>query len=43
MINDYVIKLIENLPDNLKNSKTPLRIDLVLDNQAAFGGFMHSN
>ena len=40
MINDYVIKLIENLPDNLKNSKTPLRIDLVLDGGIFNGSYL---
>lgn len=40
MINDYVIKLIENLPDNLKNSKTPLRLDLVLDGGIFNGSYL---
>jgi hypothetical protein len=40
MINDYVIKLIENLPDDLKNSKTPLRIDLVLDGGIFNGSYL---
>jgi hypothetical protein len=31
MINEYVIKLIENLPDDIKNVKEPIKIDLVLD------------
>jgi len=40
MINDYVIKLIENLPDDLKNSKTPLRLDLVLDGGMFNGSYL---
>ena len=40
MINDYVIKLIENLPDDLKNSKTPLRLDLVLDGGIFNGSYL---
>jgi hypothetical protein len=40
MINEYVIKLIENLPDDLKNSKTPLRIDLVLDGGIFNGSYL---
>ena len=40
MINDYIIKLIENLPDDLKNSKTPLRLDLVLDGGVFNGSYL---
>ena len=40
MINEYVIKLIENLPDDLKNSNTPLRIDLVLDGGIFNGSYL---
>jgi hypothetical protein len=40
MINDYVIKLIENLPDDLKNTKTPLRLDLVLDGGIFNGSYL---
>lgn len=40
MINDYVIKLIDNLPDDLKNSKTPLRLDLVLDGGIFNGSYL---
>ena len=40
MIKDYVIKLIENLPDDLKNSKTPLRLDLVLDGGMFNGSYL---
>jgi hypothetical protein len=40
MINEYVTKLIENLPDDLKNSKTPLRIDLVLDGGIFNGSYL---
>ena len=40
MINEYVIKLIDNLPDDLKNSKTPLRLDLVLDGGVFNGSYL---
>lgn len=40
MINEYVIKLIDNLPDDLKNSKSPLRLDLVLDGGAFNGSYL---
>jgi len=40
MINEYVIKLIDNLPDDVKNVKTPLRIDLVLDGGAFNGSYL---
>lgn len=40
MINDYVIKLIENLPDDLKNAKIPLRLDLVLDGGIFNGSYL---
>ena len=40
MINEYVIKLIENLPDDLKNSKTQLRLDLVLDGGIFNGSYL---
>jgi len=40
MINEYVIKLIENLPDDLKNAKTPLRLDLVLDGGIFNGSYL---
>ena len=40
MINEYVIKLIDNLPDDLKNSKTPLRLDLVLDGGIFNGSYL---
>lgn len=38
MIKEYVNKLIENLPENIKTSKTPIVIDLVLD-----GGFFNGS
>ena len=38
MIQEYVNKLIENLPDHNKNSETPIVIDLVLD-----GGFFNGS
>ena len=40
MINDYVIKLIGNLPEDLKNAKTPLRLDLVLDGGIFNGSYL---
>lgn len=40
MINEYVNKLIENLPDNIKNCKTPDRIDLVLDGGVFNGSYL---
>ena len=40
MVKEYAIKLIENLPDDLKNSKTPLRIDLVLDGGIFNGSYL---
>jgi len=40
MINEYVIKLIDNLPDDVKNVKTPLRVDLVLDGGAFNGSYL---
>jgi hypothetical protein len=40
MINEYVIKLIENLPDNIKNVKEPIKMDLVLDG-GLFNGSYH--
>lgn len=40
MINDYVIKLIENLPDEIKNVKEPVKMDLILDG-GIFNGSYH--
>ena len=40
MINEYVNKLIENLPDNIKNCKEPDRIDLVLDGGIFNGSYL---
>ena len=40
MINQYVIKLIDNLPDEIKNVKTPMRIDLVLDGGIFNGSYL---
>jgi hypothetical protein len=40
MIETYVNKLIDNLPDNIKNSKTPLQIDLVLSGGAFNGSYL---
>jgi hypothetical protein len=40
MINEYVIKLIENLPDDIKNTEKPLHIDLVLDGGIFNGSYL---
>lgn len=40
MITEYVNKLIENLPDDVKNRTTPLKIDLVLDGGAFNGSYL---
>jgi predicted acylesterase/phospholipase RssA len=40
MINDYVIKLIDNLPDDIKNVKEPAHIDLVLDGGIFNGSYL---
>ena len=40
MINEYVIKLIENLPDDIKNVKEPIKMDVVLDG-GIFNGSYH--
>lgn len=40
MINDYVTKLIDNLPDDIKNAKEPIRIDLVLDGGVFNGSYL---
>jgi len=40
MIQEYVNKLIENLPDDIKNSNKPLVIDLVLDGGVFNGSYL---
>jgi hypothetical protein len=40
MIETYVDKLIDNLPDNIKNSKTPIKMDLVLSGGAFNGSYL---
>ena len=40
MINEYVNKLIENLPENIKNRVEPEEIDLLLDG-GVFNGSYH--
>ena len=40
MISEYVNKLIENLPNEFKNSKTPLKMDLVLDGGIFNGSYL---
>ena len=40
MIHDYVLKLIGNLPDEIKNVKSPMIIDLVLDGGIFNGSYL---
>jgi hypothetical protein len=40
MINEYVKKLIMNLPDEIKNVKEPIHIDLVLDGGVFNGSYL---
>lgn len=40
MIQDYVLKLIGNLPDEIKNVKSPMIIDLVLDGGIFNGSYL---
>jgi len=40
MVKEYVSKLIENLPDNIKNVKSPQMIDLVLDGGIFNGSYL---
>jgi len=40
MINEYVLKLIENLPNEIKKVKSPLLIDLVLDGGIFNGSYL---
>ena len=40
MINDYVNKLIDNLPDDIKNTKTPIVIDVVLEGGVFNGSYL---
>jgi hypothetical protein len=40
MINQYVEKFIENLPDELKNSENPINLDLVLDGGIFNGSYL---
>jgi len=40
MINEYVIKLIENLPDDIKNVNEPIKMDIILDG-GVFNGSYH--
>lgn len=40
MINDYVLKLIGNLPDEIKNVQSPMIIDLVLDGGIFNGSYL---
>jgi hypothetical protein len=40
MINTYIHKLIENLPDEIKNTKKPIKLDLVLDGGLFNGSYL---
>lgn len=40
MINEYVSKLIENLPDELKTTNTPIKMDVVLDGGVFNGSYL---
>jgi len=40
MINQYITRLVDNLPDDFKERKTPLRIDLVLDGGLFNGSYL---
>lgn len=40
MINQYVEKFIENLPEELKNTKNPIMLDLVLDGGIFNGSYL---
>jgi hypothetical protein len=40
MIDDFVIKLIDNLPDDITKTKEPLVLDLVLDGGAFNGSYL---
>jgi hypothetical protein len=40
MVKEYAIKLIENLPDNIKNVTSPQLIDLVLDGGVFNGSYL---
>ena len=40
MINEYVSKFIDNLPDEITKSKTPLKIDLVLEGGVFNGSYL---
>ena len=40
MINTYVNKLIDNLPNEIKNNKKPIKLDLVLDGGVFNGSYL---
>ena len=40
MIREYVNKLIENLPDEMKTNTTPLKLDVVLDGGVFNGSYL---
>ena len=40
MISEYVNKLIENLPNEMKTNKLPLKLDIVLDGGVFNGSYL---
>ena len=40
MIKNYVLKLMENLPENITNSKSPMKIDLIISGGAFNGSYI---
>jgi predicted acylesterase/phospholipase RssA len=40
MINEYVNKLIENLPEHLKSTNSPLKLDVILDGGLFNGSYL---
>ena len=40
MINEYVSKFVENLPDEIKNAKKPLKLDLILEGGVFNGSYL---
>ena len=40
MIKNYVLKLMENLPENITTSKTPMKIDLIMSGGAFNGSYI---
>ena len=40
MINEYIHKLMDNLPENITNRKKPLKLDLILGGGAFNGSYI---